>query len=83
MEMALCTNHFSALSNIELLEIEGGKSFWTYFTGVCTIVAGGAAIVGGVCGLLAPEPTGLTKVAGWAGVVGGVATIGAGIGTMC
>ncbi|WP_196811990.1 hypothetical protein, partial [Schleiferilactobacillus shenzhenensis] len=57
------------LSEAELANVSGA---WSLFG----VVAGTAATVGGVAGLLAPEPTGLTKVAGWSAITGGVATIG-------
>lgn len=72
MEMALNNTNFSELSYNEMLEIDGGRNWLATIAGT---VAGVATIVVGVCVLLTPEPTGLTKVAGWATIVAGVATI--------
>ncbi len=48
--------------------------------GVIGIIGGGAAVIGDIAMLLAPEPTGVTKVAGIAAIVGGGTALVSGIG---
>lgn len=71
MEMVL-SNGFCELSLDDIMEIDGGRNWVATVAGT---IAGGAAIVGGVAGLLTPEPTGATKVVGYSAIVGGVASI--------
>lgn len=68
MEMVM-TNGFTELSANELEVIEGGRNW------VATIAGTVAGVVGGVCLLITPEPTTLTKVGGWAAVTGGVSSV--------
>ncbi len=74
--LVLRNSSFMELSNNEIFDIEGGGFLAgvAVFGGVCGVVAG-------ACMLLAPEPTGLTKVGGWATVLAGASCITIGIAT--
>lgn len=71
MDMVL-NNGFYELNIEEMEVIDGGRNWLATIAG---IIAGTAAIVGGVAGLCVPEPTTATKVVGYSAIVGGVASI--------
>ena len=60
----------------EMEYLDGLGLFSKIWGTVCTAVGGGASVVAGVCSLLAPKPTELSKVIGVIGIVSGVTIIG-------
>ena len=68
--------HYQELTREEMEYVDGGGLFSKIWDTVCAAVGGCATIVAGVGGVLAPDPTGLTKVIGVATIVGGVTILG-------
>ena len=68
--------HYQVLTQEEMEYLDGLGLFSKIGDTVCTAVGSGASVVAGVCSLLAPKPTGITKVIGVMGIVAGVAIIG-------
>lgn len=67
--------HYVELDRDEMSYVDGGGLFGKIFGTIGAIFAGVGTIVGGVCMLLVPEPTTLTKVGGIAAIVAGVGTL--------
>ena len=72
---------WASLSNEEVFCVDGGRK-----VSVAGIICSGLAIIGGVCtivagcaALAAPEPTGLTKVAGVATIAAGASAVAGGV----
>lgn len=70
--MTMNVGAFNSLAFDEMLAIEGGRNWVATIAGT---ICGAATVVAGGAALLAPEPTGLTKVGGWATIVAGVSGI--------
>ena len=65
--------------NDKLLPTVTSKAFLNKVDGVVCIVGGIATVIGGVCSLVIPEPTLITKIAGISAIVGGVCSIVSGV----
>lgn len=68
-------SHYVELDNDEMSYVDGGGLFGKIWGTICTAVVGVATIVGGICALLVPEPTMVTKVGGVAAIIAGVGTL--------
>ena len=81
MDCVLGVSSMKELELFELFDVEGG-TVWGVVNGVFTTISGVAGVVCGAALLVAPEPTGLSKVAAVSAIIVGVATAIGGIATV-